>query len=433
MEAAWQGHLQVASLLLEGGANLNARSQLGRTALMKAAGDGHPGVVKLLLDKAADANGKDTSGKTVLMYAATFGDHDVVKLLLDRGAKINSREDTGWTSLMHAAAGGNVEVVNLLLEEGAEVDATDNYGRTALMKAAYSGQPDVVRLLVNRGADVNRVDANGWTALRHSKVQGQEEITQLLKGAPVRPGTPLTSAERYPGAGTDSRPKSYPVSPAGVVEAFVKSALRDLPVTVEEMRSCADIFAVQSKYLPKQEDIRYNRKTLVMAPSERWGPSWSRLHIAKDFEIKEVQEDANRATVKVLYKRLGWVWNIPIEITECRSSAAAKDRQEARPRGLLEAVIKHDGKQKGWVWDKDGCRFLHITNDTQEVTYSLAKPGKFWRIIHSYEPSISVSSAIKFLECLMRTQPGVSSTYPSDEQAIQIKQDIRMLERHLSN
>ena len=76
---------------------------------------------------------------------------------------------------------------------------------------------------------------------------------------------------------------------------------------------------------------------------------------------------------------------------------------------------------------------LQITNDTQEVTYSLAKPGKFWRISDLCEPYISVSSAIKLLECEMRERPEVSGAKPSEKQKLGIKQDIKILTTRCDN
>jgi len=50
---------------LDAGADVNARSEGGETALMWAARDGTPEHLKVLLDAGADASIKDTDGKTV--------------------------------------------------------------------------------------------------------------------------------------------------------------------------------------------------------------------------------------------------------------------------------------------------------------------------------------------------------------------------------
>ena len=67
--------------LLAGGADVNARSNAGWTALMSAAWEGHSAVVKTLLEKGADASLKNSRGETARMLAETAGRADVVRLL----------------------------------------------------------------------------------------------------------------------------------------------------------------------------------------------------------------------------------------------------------------------------------------------------------------------------------------------------------------
>ncbi len=63
-EAAAMGHLEVARLLLERGADVNAKNKHGFTPLHFAAGIGHTDVAKLLLEHGADVNAKDEHGRT---------------------------------------------------------------------------------------------------------------------------------------------------------------------------------------------------------------------------------------------------------------------------------------------------------------------------------------------------------------------------------
>ena len=51
MNAAWKGHTAIAQLLIDKGADVNARGNKGSTALMIAASNGHTDIVKALLDK----------------------------------------------------------------------------------------------------------------------------------------------------------------------------------------------------------------------------------------------------------------------------------------------------------------------------------------------------------------------------------------------
>jgi ankyrin repeat protein len=82
------GHEAVVKLLLEKGAELEAKDSYGRTPLSWAAEKGHDAVVKLLLEKGAELEAKDNSyGRTPLSWAAEKRHEVVVKLLLEKGAQ----------------------------------------------------------------------------------------------------------------------------------------------------------------------------------------------------------------------------------------------------------------------------------------------------------------------------------------------------------
>jgi ankyrin repeat protein len=171
--------------LLRHGADANARSADGITALMHATVVGDVRLVRLLLDHRAEVNARNRAGATALMWAV--GDRDKVRALLDRGADVNARADSGHTPLLIAAGSpGAADVVKLLLEKGADARYAQR-GYTVLMAAAGGGDREVARLLLARGADVKATNRAGWTALHAAALAGDPVLAKelLARGADV--------------------------------------------------------------------------------------------------------------------------------------------------------------------------------------------------------------------------------------------------------
>ncbi|KAK7409434.1 hypothetical protein QQX98_008395 [Neonectria punicea] len=68
---------------------LQAQKDLAKERL-RAAESGHEGIVKLLLEKGANVEAKDDYGWTPLLWAAENGHEGIVKLLLEKGADIEA-------------------------------------------------------------------------------------------------------------------------------------------------------------------------------------------------------------------------------------------------------------------------------------------------------------------------------------------------------
>ena len=83
------GRLEITKLLIERGADINAKRNRGGTALMTASGYGQLEITKLLIERGADINAKDNNDQTACMLAAWRGRIETVKLLIDKGADIN--------------------------------------------------------------------------------------------------------------------------------------------------------------------------------------------------------------------------------------------------------------------------------------------------------------------------------------------------------
>jgi hypothetical protein len=122
--------------------------------------------ISMMLDAGADCNAKDNDGETPLMRAVMNDSQRAVSRLLDAGADVNAKDNDGETALFDAARSSNTGVVSLLLGAGANVNAKNKNGQTPLLsEAAYSGRAKTALLLLGAGADINAKANDGTTAL----------------------------------------------------------------------------------------------------------------------------------------------------------------------------------------------------------------------------------------------------------------------------
>ena len=91
---------------------ISSRGVIKGTLLMLAAHKGHTEIAKLLLNNGADVNALDYYNNTALALAAREGHVDTVKLLLDHDANINVNNRLG---LYYAVESGHTEIAKLLL------------------------------------------------------------------------------------------------------------------------------------------------------------------------------------------------------------------------------------------------------------------------------------------------------------------------------
>ena len=151
------------------------------TALIWASRNGHTNTVEMILNMGADVNAKDNSSNTALIRASKNGHTETATMLLENGADVNAKDNDNWTALIEASENKQTEIVALLLENGADVNATDVNGKTALFVASINGYTEIVALLLENGAHVNTTDNYGNTALFVAHRDRHTETVKLLK------------------------------------------------------------------------------------------------------------------------------------------------------------------------------------------------------------------------------------------------------------
>jgi ankyrin repeat protein len=223
------GHIRVAELLFQHGANVDAQGRDKQTPLHRALEwpkNYAVGATRFLLKHGANVNAQREDLSTPLHLAAAREDFEVaqmilqgggdnekslhrmpkrsfprsednrvnlVQLLLEHGAEVNSQNERGATALHNASRVWNLAAARALVDHGANVNAKDNHGQTPLHRV--SEEEDyleehrfgVSRLLIERRADVNARDRNHETPLHLASHFPDLKLVRMLldRGANV--------------------------------------------------------------------------------------------------------------------------------------------------------------------------------------------------------------------------------------------------------
>jgi ankyrin repeat protein len=133
---------------------LETHSTDGWTPLHLAAFFGWPELATALMDAGANVNARSTNAmkNTPLHAAAAGGQETAVGVLLKHGADVNAAQEGGWTALHSAAQSGDRAIVELLLAHGAQPNLRAANNQAPLDLALSNGRHEVAALLEQLGA-----------------------------------------------------------------------------------------------------------------------------------------------------------------------------------------------------------------------------------------------------------------------------------------
>ena len=167
-------------VLVEKGTNLRFEAPLGR-AIEKY----NRSMVRLLLELGANPSSPGPGGCTPCFSAMMKSQLPIMEVLLEKGADPECAYH-GWskTLLHHAVEHGKTQAIHLLLKYHASLSATDGNGLQPLHYAAggwqFEPQSGIALLLLDEGAEMSRTDRFGFTALDYGLCSGDESTIEIM-------------------------------------------------------------------------------------------------------------------------------------------------------------------------------------------------------------------------------------------------------------
>ncbi|XP_074745425.1 protein phosphatase 1 regulatory subunit 16A [Strix uralensis] len=209
LEAAARHDAEEVRQFLQSGVSPDLCNEDGLTALHQCCIDDYGDVVTVLLEAGADVNARDSELWTPLHAAATCGHLRLVQLLVRRGADllaVNSDgnmpydlcEDEVTLDCIETAMAEQgitqekieearaatehdmVREIRQLVQAGADLDAPRGHGATLLHIAAANGYAEAAELLLEHRAGVATKDEDGWEPLHAAACWGQVPLVELL-------------------------------------------------------------------------------------------------------------------------------------------------------------------------------------------------------------------------------------------------------------
>lgn len=145
MMACSNESLEIVKLLVEFGADINYKNEIG-TALLLATEQGHLDMVKYLLENSADSTLSDDQGFSPVIYAKICCPKELFDAIYAKDQNIHYEPKGGNTLFLAACSRRNVKLVDVILRKGTNISAVNNNGDNCLHRAAK--RVDSLKILI---------------------------------------------------------------------------------------------------------------------------------------------------------------------------------------------------------------------------------------------------------------------------------------------
>lgn len=178
--------VELLRILIQSGANVNARDGIWSTPLHLAASrEANREMMDALIAAGSDVDASDKKGKTPLMIAARAGSTIGIEVLLSHKASADAEDDQGIPAIGHAALSGHDELVRMIHQKGGPNLIRFARKEVLFQCAAMGGCKSLADILLAEGVDINIRDKDGFTPLLSAIESGHRELFDylILKGA----------------------------------------------------------------------------------------------------------------------------------------------------------------------------------------------------------------------------------------------------------
>lgn len=179
--AAEHGRLDMAAMLVQNGAQVNARDNTKKQPIHKAVQQGDVKMVLFLLSNGADASARDMHGNQPLHIATDLGHAKIAEILIQHGARVSDQNRFGNQPIHCVRNDRGWEVLKVLLNGGANPEAYNKQGKQLIHIAAKIGNERIVALLLQCHVKVNASTLRkGREPLHEAARRGNANIVEML-------------------------------------------------------------------------------------------------------------------------------------------------------------------------------------------------------------------------------------------------------------